>query len=60
MMCYRDMTFCDAHECKKFSTCERALNLEVQRAADKWWGKEGAPICTYIAPPESCYEKDNG
>lgn len=42
MICYRDMTFCNAPNC----TCPewRRLTPAVIDAALKWWGSVGAPI----------------
>ena len=55
MIGYRDMTFCTYYEtCKEGGSCNRALTQQVQDDADKWWGKEGAPICMYIDMP-SCH-----
>lgn len=42
MICYRDMSFCMS-DCNN-TECPRNFTPEVQEAADKWWGKEGAPI----------------
>jgi hypothetical protein len=43
MMCFRDKTFCcsEQHE----PECDRAWTGELQAAADRWWGKPGAPVC---------------
>jgi hypothetical protein len=35
--------------------CARALTPEVIKEAEKWWGKEGAPICQYMGKPD-CYK----
>lgn len=57
MMCYRDMTFCQFYaDCKDGKKCSRALTDEVNAAADKWWGKEGAPICTFVDKP-GCFNE---
>jgi hypothetical protein len=42
MMCFRDMTFCCSKT--KKHTCGREFTDLDQRAADKWWGKPGAPV----------------
>lgn len=42
MICFRDMTFCTA-PCVN-SECHRRLTIEVRAAAERWWGKPGAPI----------------
>lgn len=56
MICYRDMTFCPFYsDCAKAKDCHRPLTPEVKAAADKWWGKEGAPIARWAAKPE-CHE----
>ena len=56
MMCYRDRTFCDFYkECADGKSCDRALTPEVQEGADKWWGKDGAPICIFVNKPE-CFK----
>lgn len=45
MICFRDMTYCaDAEQCKNKEGCFRWFSPKEQAAADKWWGKEGAPI----------------
>jgi len=36
------MTFCASLGCK--NKCGRKLTTQVLNAADKWWGKKGAPI----------------
>ncbi len=43
MIHFRDMTFCINPNC----TCNegRKLTDEIRAAAEKWWGKPGAPIC---------------
>ena len=58
MLCFRDMTFCTNHDCKKFSSCDRALTLEIEKKAREWWRGEDAPIAVYIGKPD-CYEKEN-
>jgi len=42
MMCYKDMTFCNA-VCGN-NACSRKFTEQVVEAAEKWWGEEGAPI----------------
>ena len=57
MKCFADKTFCTFLDCKN-TICDRRLTLEVQKAADKWWGKEkdSAPICMFMAKPK-CFEE---
>jgi hypothetical protein len=55
MLCYKDMTFCTYGVlCKDSGSCHRVLTTEVQCAADKWWGRAGAPIMVYADFP-SCF-----
>lgn len=42
MMSFKDMTFCDSN-CSNIA-CGRNFSPAQKVAADKWWGKEGAPI----------------
>lgn len=57
MMTYRDMTFCTARECSKFSDCPRALTDKVEAQAEKWWGGPGAPVARFANPKELiCYD----
>lgn len=56
-MCYRDKTFCEARDCKKWNGCPDALTNKVETDASRWWGKEGAPISVYIENPK-CFEGD--
>ena len=42
MMCFRDMTFCNA-VCGNMS-CSRKMTEQVQEAAIRWWGSDKAPI----------------
>lgn len=42
MLAYRDRTFCAA-PCA-WTSCQHALTEDVLAAADRWWGKPGAPI----------------
>lgn len=42
MICYKDMTFCVSKDCT--NECGVKLTKEIIEAANKWWGKEGAPI----------------
>ena len=55
MVCYMDQWFCNKDSCDNWGTCDRALTEEVQQKADKWWGKEGAPIAIRTGEME-CYE----
>lgn len=60
MMCYRDRTYCQFWiECRLGSECGRALTPEVEEAAYKWWGGEGAPISIYTNKPKCFEEVDN-
>lgn len=53
MICYRDMTFCRAKECGKFSTCHRAVTDEVERASQDM----GLPLCLWANPKKlECYQ----
>lgn len=56
MMCFRDMTFCEAKDCKHFDNCKRALTEEVQASAKKWWGSDDAPIMVY-SEKIKCFEE---
>lgn len=59
MLCYKDMTFCDAQECKNFNTCDRAYTYEVRRAAEKWYGDYNPPIALFGDPSElPCHEPE--
>ena len=42
MMCFRDMTFCNA-ACANMS-CSRKMTEQVQEAAIRWCGSDKAPI----------------
>ena len=42
MICYKDMTFCNA-ECDN-KDCHRALTDEVWANAARWWGSDDAPV----------------
>lgn len=42
MMCFRDMTFCSSKEHKP--DCSRQWTPELSAAAERWWGKPGAPV----------------
>jgi len=42
MICYRDMTFCNA-ECDN-TDCHRKLTDEVWANAAKWWEGDDAPV----------------
>ena len=52
MIVYRDRTWCPFWETCP-CPCDRALTMNVERAADKWWkGNEGpTPIAVYAEPP---------
>jgi len=42
MICYKDMTFCNA-ECDN-TDCHRMLTPEVWASAAKWWEGDDAPV----------------
>ena len=42
MICYRDMTFCEA-KCRNLS-CKRKFTDKDSAKAREWWGSEGAPV----------------
>ncbi|MCC6720539.1 MAG: hypothetical protein IT555_21915 [Acetobacteraceae bacterium] len=42
MICFRDMTFCNS-DCTR-AACRRHFGADDQAAAEKWWGKPGAPV----------------
>jgi len=55
MICYRDRTYCPYFMiCRDGYKCDRALTDKIQKDAEKWWGKPGAPICVYSEFP-SCF-----
>lgn len=56
MICYKDRTYCNIDECKKFDSCPDAANDEVKRQAARWWGSEDAPISDQ--PFNECEEKE--
>jgi len=52
MICYQDRTFCQFNLlCKNSVNCDRVLTSEIKKDAEKWWGKENAPICVYAEFP---------
>jgi hypothetical protein len=54
---FRDMTFCTYyHDCAAAPRCHRPLTPDVQAAARAWWGKDGAPIVTFVEKPK-CHEE---
>lgn len=59
MLCYKDRTFCNLCNCKKFNECPDALTEKVQKAADTWWkgfkSPDPAPISINSDIP-TCYE----
>jgi len=59
MICYKDMTFCEAKDCVKWDTCYRALTDQVCKDADAWWGDGDAPIAVFMGQPE-CYAEGEG
>lgn len=62
MICFRDMTFCDAYCMNK--KCPRQYTLEVDEAARKWWDHDpdNAPVafsdfsgnCKDYIEPNNC------
>lgn len=56
MISYKDMTFCQESECKKFKDCPRALTTQVREDAERWWGPNSAPIAVILGRLE-CFEK---
>lgn len=52
MLCYKDKTFC-SQSCAN-TKCSLNLNDDVLSGADKWWGKEGAPICITDFRTDEC------
>jgi len=49
------MTFCSFwKDCVFGDTCERALTVKVQNAAEEWI--KDAPICQYTSKPE-CHKR---
>jgi hypothetical protein len=51
MLCYRDRTFCKFRDCKKFTTCHRALTEDIEKVAEDF----GLPIAKFVDKPE-CFE----
>lgn len=61
MMCFKDMTFCNAKDCKHFGDreidpdmCFRSLTDKVKKEAEGWWGNDKYPICIFTEKPK-CY-----
>lgn len=53
MICYKDKAFCTYWEdCSGAGTCGRPLTDNVRKAANEWWGSDGAPISVYVTKPE--------
>lgn len=42
MICFRDKTFCSA-DCVN-TDCHRNFTLDQKAAAERWWGRPGAPV----------------
>lgn len=42
MICYKDMTFCSS-DCT-MTSCHSYWDETKNAAAQKWWGKPGAPV----------------
>lgn len=62
MMCFKDMTFCDAKSCTHFGDkpkCFRSLTDKVKAEAEKWWGNDKYPICIFTDKPECYVPKKN-
>ena len=60
MTCYKDTTFCPYYfRCADGDECKRALTKDVEDAAFKWWGKDGAPIAIFVEKP-SCFKSMYG
>lgn len=52
MISYRDMTFCPFwRDCAKAVGCARPLTVDVERAAERWWGSKDAPIAQFCSKP---------
>lgn len=43
MICYKDKTFCNNPNCQCHP--DDQMTEAVAKAAERWWGKPGAPIC---------------
>lgn len=56
MLCYKDMTFCQYEECKKYKKCYRAMTEDVKKAAIDWWGDGEERICYFAEKPECFVE----
>jgi len=54
MLCFRDMTFCDASDCSDWDNCHRAYTKDVHTAACEWM--DNPPIMLFVSPPD-CYTK---
>lgn len=44
MLCYRDMTFCEATERCATLDCARRWTPDQSAHAERWWGGPGAPV----------------
>lgn len=60
MICYRDRTYCDGLCDGCQPDCDRLLTDEVKSAAERWWGKPGAPIAVRPARSSGEGEKRGG
>jgi len=60
MICFRDRCFCPFYkECWHGDDCRIALTSKVEKEADIWWGKPGAPIDIFVEKPICFKEKDD-
>jgi hypothetical protein len=53
-MTFKDRAFCDS-DCSNIF-CERNFSQDQKYAADKWWGKPGAPILFDPSFLKDCHE----
>lgn len=59
MMCFRDMTFCSSKEHRP--DCTRKWTPELQTAAERWWGKPGAPVAfSPLCGEPTIHDKQDG
>lgn len=60
MICFRDRTYCG--NTFHADDCPRPWNDELQAAADRWWGKPGAPVCfgSLCNPHAHLLARENG
>ena len=56
MMCYKDRTWCNAHNCVNKYSCGRYLTTIEEAKAKAWWGEDDPPICFFADVTElECY-----